>query len=140
LKVLFDTNVILDVLLDRKPFVEISAKLVNLVENQKIEGYLCATTLTTLDYLITKALDRSHAKIAIQSLLTLFKVCEVNSTVLEMAINSKFNDFEDAVQYFSGECCHINALVTRNIKDYKHANLPVYLPNELWAMVGAENN
>jgi len=135
LKILFDTNVILDVLLNRKPFVELSANLVSSVENKTIEGYLCATTITTLDYLISKSRNRETAKIEIQKLLTLFQIADVNSTVLTMAINSGFTDFEDAVQYFSGKCSNIDGLVSRNTKDYKKAVLPIYTPDELWSII-----
>ena len=74
MKVLFDTNIILDVLLNREPFVELSANLVSSVENKDIEGYLCATTITTLDYLIAKTTSRNRAKIEIQKLLNYFKL------------------------------------------------------------------
>jgi len=135
LRILFDTNIILDVLLNRKEFVEISSNLVGMVENNNLDGYLCATTITTLDYLISKATNRKQAKIEIQKLLTLFKIADVNSVVLKLSINSKFNDFEDAVQYYSGEYCKVQGLVTRNIKDYKNTDLPVYTPDELWGIV-----
>ena len=135
MKILFDTNVILDVLLNRKPFVELSANLVSSVENKTIEGYLCATTITTLDYLISKSRNRETAKIEIQKLLTLFQIADVNSTVLTMAINSGFTDFEDAVQYFSGKCSNVDGLVSRNTKDYKKAVLPIYTPDELWSII-----
>ena len=139
MKILFDTNVILDVLLNRAPFVEMSANLVSSVENNIIEGYLCATTITTLDYLISKSRNREIAKIEIQKILTLFQIAEVNSTVLSMSINSAFTDFEDAVQYFSGTCCNVDGLVTRNTKDYKQATLPIYTPDELWSIVSSSS-
>jgi len=139
LKVLFDTNVILDVLLNRKKFVETSANLVGLVESKKIDGYLCATTITTLDYLISKAVSRKQAKIEIRKLLALFEVAEVNAMVLELSMNSTFTDFEDAVQYYSGECQAIDCIVTRNTKDYKNTRLPVYDPQELWKIVEVIN-
>jgi len=135
LKILFDTNIILDVLLNRKPFVELSANLVSSVENKTIEGYLCATTITTLDYLISTSRNRETAKIEIQKLLTLFQIADVNSTVLSMAINSGFTDFEDAVQYFSGKCSNVDGLVSRNTKDYKKVVLPIYTPDELWSII-----
>ncbi len=135
MRILFDANIILDVLLNRKQFVELSAKLVGMVESNHIEGYLCATTITTLDYLISKAIDKKKAKIEIKKLLTIFRIAEVNSKVLELSVNSKFGDFEDAVQYYSGECCDMSGLVTRNAKDYKNASLPVYTPEELWGIV-----
>ncbi len=134
MKILFDTNIILDVLLNRAPFVDLSANLVSSVENKVIEGYLCATTITTLDYLISKAVNRETARIEIQKLLALFQIADVNSAVLSMAINSSFTDFEDAVQYFSGKCSQVDGLVTRNTKDYKKATLPIYTPDELWSI------
>lgn len=140
MRVLFDTNIILDVLLNRKKFVELSANIVGMVESNNIDGYLCATTITTLDYLISKAINRKQAKIEIKKLLTIFRIAEVNSIVLELSVNSKFGDFEDAVQYYSGECCEVDGLVTRNTKDYKNTKLPIYTPSELWGIVTVSQN
>lgn len=135
MRVLFDTNIILDVLLDRSPFVELSASLVSLVENGVIEGYLCATTTTTIDYLVSKAHNRKKAKVSIQKLLTIFQIAEVNKEVLLLATNSKFVDFEDAVQHCAGQLVSVDSIVTRNPRDFKQASLPVYSPNELWGIV-----
>lgn len=135
MKILFDTNVILDVLLNREEFIELSASLMSLVEQKKIEGYLCATTLTTIDYLLTKTRDRKTSKLALQSLLSIFHVSEVNKSVLKLAISSNFKDFEDAVQYYSGKCVGVNCVVTRNTKDYKKTKLPIYTPTELWSIL-----
>ena len=135
MKVLIDTNVILDVLLNREPFVELSANIVSSVETKDIEGYLCATTVTTLGYLISKAKNRQQAKSEIKKLLYLFGISDVNSRVLALAADSEFKDFEDAVLYYSGECIGVDCLVTRNVKDFKHATLPVYTPEELWGIL-----
>jgi len=135
LKVLFDTNIVLDVLLDRKQFVELSASLVSLVETKGIGGYLCATSLTTIDYLITKTHNRKIAKASIQKLLSIFKIAKVDQEVLLLSVESKFTDFEDAVQYYSGKKVEVNSIVTRNINDYKKASYPVYSPNELWGII-----
>ena len=135
MRILFDTNILLDVLLNRKEFVLHSANIVGMVECNQIDGYLSATTITTLDYLISKTKSRKQAKIEIKKLLAIFKIAEVTSKVIELSVNSEFNDFEDAVQYYSGECCGVEGLVTRNTKDYKNATLPVYTPEELWGVV-----
>lgn len=135
MKVLIDTNVILDVLLNRAPFVELSANIVSSVETREIEGYLCATTVTTLDYLISKAKNRQQAKSEIKKLLHLFEISDVNARVLGLAADSEFTDFEDAVLYYSGECTGVDCLVTRNVKDFKYASLPVYTPEELWGIL-----
>ncbi|MBW9267930.1 PIN domain-containing protein [Candidatus Thiodiazotropha sp. LNASS1] len=138
MKILFDTNVILDVLLARKEFVQVSARLVGMVESKTIEGCLCATTITTLDYLISKALTKNQAKIEIKKILELFYIAEVNTKVLEFSVNSTFSDFEDAVQYYSGECCEVDGIVTRNTKDYKNTKLPVYTPDELLGIMASQ--
>ena len=135
MKILFDTNVILGVLLARREFVQVSAGLVGMVESKKIEGYLCATTITTLDYLITKALTKKQSKSEIKKLLKIFRIAEVNAKVLTLSADSKFPDFEDAVQYHSGEFHEVDGIVTRNTKDYKNATLPVYTPDELWGII-----
>ncbi len=135
MKVLFDTNIILDVLLNREEFVELSASLVSMAEDKEIEGYLCATTITTIDYLLAKQHDRNRANTEIQKLLNIHNISEVNKKVLDLAINSEFKDFEDAVQYFSGKCVGVSCLVTRNLKDYKGAQLAVYSPSELLSVI-----
>jgi predicted nucleic acid-binding protein len=135
LKVLFDTNIILDILLNRAKFVDLSANLVSMAENKEIQGYLCATTITTIDYLVSKKHDRNRANIEIQKLLNIHNISQVNRQVLDLAINSEFKDFEDAVQYYSGKCVGVDCLVTRNPKDYKGTQLAVYSPSELLSVI-----
>ncbi len=135
MKVLFDTNIILDVLLEREEFLELSSNLVSSAETGVINGYLCATTITTIDYLVSKQYNKEKAKIAIQNLLKIFKVARVDRIVLEESVHSKFTDFEDAVQYFSGNLIPVDSIVTRNASDFKYAEYPVYSPSELWSIV-----
>ena len=139
MKVLFDTNIILDVLLAREPFVNLSAILVSLAEEKEITGYLCATTLTTIDYLIAKEHNSQKAKMEISKLLGIFQICSVNEQVLQLSLNSKFKDFEDAVQFYSGVCSKVDSIVTRNTKDYKEDGIAVYTPDELWSIIQLEN-
>ena len=138
MKVLFDTNIILDVLLDRKSFIKLSAGLVSLVEEKEIKGYLCTTTITTIDYLITKSHNRKTARNGISKLLGMFQICGVNEQVLQLALNSKFKDFEDAVQFYAGVCSNVDSIVTRNTKDYKEEQISVYTPAELWSIIQIE--
>ena len=135
MKVLFDTNIILDVLLDRKPFVEFSSGLMSFVEDKVIEGYLCATTITTIDYLVAKAHGRKKAKLTIHKLLHIFQIAEVNKDVLLLSTDSKFDDFEDAVQHYAGQLASVDSIVTRNNTDFKQAEYPVYSPDELWGII-----
>lgn len=137
MKVLFDTNIILDLLLAREPFFETSARLSDAVEANLIEGHLCATTITTIDYFLTKYQGREAANSAIKNLLKLYSVAKVDGVVLESALNSNFNDFEDAVLYFSGWNVGVHGIVTRNGSDFKAAQLPIYGPDDLWRLVQA---
>ncbi len=135
MKVLFDTNIILDVLLIRNPFFALSANLLDAVESKDIDGFLCATTLTTIDYLVTKFQNKYVAKLAISKLLSLYSIAEVNQSVLNFANTSNFSDFEDAVLYFSALNVGVDSIVTRNNNDFTSANLPVYTPNQLWDLI-----
>ena len=131
MKVLFDTNVILDVLLDREPFVYDSLYLLSKVEQSEITGFVCATTITTIHYLASKTLGADQALRHINSLLSLFVIAPVNRIVIENAINSKFNDFEDAVLHAAAQHAGAKYIVTRNSIDFKKSQLSVFEPPEL---------
>ncbi|MBI3985907.1 MAG: PIN domain-containing protein [Lentisphaerae bacterium] len=133
MRVLVDTNVVLDVLLARRPFAAASAEVFALVEHSRIEGLLCATTITTIDYLLTQAMPRPAARLAVQKMLELFEVAPVNRAVLEEAIRSKITDFEDAVLDQAGRLARAEAIVTRNQPDFRFASLKVLGPDELLA-------
>jgi predicted nucleic acid-binding protein len=130
MKALFDTNVILDVLLDRQPFADDAAILLSKVEQSEIIGVACATTITTIHYLAAKALGPQAAAHHLKALLSLFVIAPVNREVLENAISAKFSDFEDAVLHASACQAGAKYIVTRNIADFKNSKLPVFAPKE----------
>jgi predicted nucleic acid-binding protein len=140
MKALFDTNVILDVLLDREPFSEEASILLSKVEQSEIIGFSCATTITTIHYLTTKALGRQAATRHIQSLLSLFVIAPVNRVVLENAAASKFKDFEDAVLHEAALHAGAKYIVTRNCSDFEKSKLPVYDPREFLNTLELFNN
>lgn len=133
MKVLFDTNVVLDVLLARKPHVEVAAQLLSLVDRNEIDGVLCATTVTTIHYLAIKAAGASNAKRYLHELLAMFSVATVDGPVLDQALELEFPDFEDAVLHQAALSSGCGAIVTRNGKDFTRATLPVFAPVELLA-------
>lgn len=131
MKVVFDTNIVLDVLLDREPFSTSAALLFSKVERGEMEGCLCATTITTIHYLVCKALGIRQARKHIGSLLSLFEIAPVNRAGLEGALESGFQDFEDAVIHEASIRVGVQALVTRDFKGFRRATIPVYSPDEL---------
>ena len=138
MRVLVDTNIVLDLLLDREPFATPAAKLAAAIETGLLTGYLCATSVTTIDYLLAKNLGAAKATRAVSSLLSLFEIASVNRVVLENALQAGFSDFEDAVIHEAA--CHTgaDALVTRNLKDFLSATLPVYTAADLLALLQAK--
>jgi len=87
-RILVDTNVVLDLLLARKPFVSDAARIFTMVERGSVEDVLCATTFTTIDYLLGQSLSEFEAREAVRKLLSLFEVAPVNRVVLAAAIES----------------------------------------------------
>ena len=131
MKVLVDTNVVLDVLLARQPFARHSSRVFALIEKSVIEGYLCATTVTTIDYLLSQSLPNKEASKSIERILDLFEVAPVNRAILEQALRSEIDDFEDAVLEQSAKLVDAKVIVTRNLKDFRKAEVTALDPEEL---------
>ena len=135
MKILFDTNVILDVMLLREPFLKSSALLLAEVERKNLEGYVCSTTVTTIHYLVEKVTGRKAALSQIANVLKIFQVAKVDKLCLESALRSKIVDYEDAVLDESAYRAGLDGIVTRNEKDFKQSKLNVYNPEELLKIV-----
>ncbi len=134
MKILLDTNVVLDVLLDRKPFADQACAVFERIEVGEMSGLLCATTLTTVQYLSAKTVGRVAAVQHIRDLLTLFDIAPVNRAVLERALARPMTDFEDAVLAEAAALAGAQAIVTRNVRDFKACDLPVYTPAQWLAL------
>ena len=130
MRVLFDTNVVLDLLLDREPFSLDAARCFSRVEAGEIEGWLCGSTVTTLHYLIRKSAGARKARESITLLLSLFEIAPVNKIALEGALQLSFKDFEDAVLHEAARLVNADVIVTRNTADFKHSSILVRLPVE----------
>jgi len=130
MRILIDTNVILDLLFDRKPFSNYAGILISKIEKGNLTGLLCATTITTIYYLISKSLSKKEADKSLDLVLSLFEIAPVNRVVLETAKDLKFKDFEDAVIYSSAIHSNVDAVITRNTKDFKMKEIPIYEPEE----------
>ncbi len=133
MRVLFDTNVVLDVLLERQPYAPDAVWLFARTEQGRLDGFLGATTLTTVHYLVRKALGDAAARERIGILLQLFDVAPVTRAVLEDALTLPFGDFEDAVLHEAARHAGVEGIVTRNAPDFTQATLAVYTPAELRA-------
>ena len=131
---MLDTNVVLDVLLEREAFVNDSTGVLDLVERGAITGLLCATTITTLAYLAGKTVGKQQAARHIRQLLSLFEVAPVTRAVLDGALKSKTPDFEDAVLAEAALQAGAEAIITRNLRDFAHSPVRAHTPAQWLAM------
>lgn len=131
MKVLFDTNVILDLLLNRQPFCEISARVIDLSATKIVEGYVSASAITDIYYLAYKGIkDKLMVRSLLEKLLQIVTIAGVTESEIRAALQSDWSDFEDAVQYFAA--CGVNAsyIITRNKRDYLSGEIVVVEPEE----------
>ena len=139
-KVFIDTNVIIDFLADRNPFSEYAAILFQLAKENKIKIYVSAISFNNTYYILRKATSNNKALSLISEIEEYVGIQETNRTILRKAIKSDFNDFEDAIQYFSAvQIGTIDIITTRDLKDFKRSELPVLSPETTVKLLMQEN-
>ena len=139
MRVLFDTNVVLDVLLAREPYAAVAAQLMTMADGGAIDGVVSATTVTTIHDIAAKTVGREAAGRQIRDLLAIFDVACVDRDVLVAALDLGFADYEDAVLHEAGREDAVAAIVTRNGQDFEGATVPVFDPDELLAALVASS-
>jgi len=137
MKILLDTNIVLDILLAREPFVEEAREIFLLIENHKIEGFICATTMTTIHYLIGRQKDKASADGLVLNLLKLFEVALVDKQILQDASLNNGVDYEDSVIYTSAKYAEINMIITRDKRGFKNSEISIVKPKEFLAFWNA---
>lgn len=135
MRILLDTNVVLDVLLAREPHLAASAAVLGAVEAELLTGLLGATTVTTLHYLATRAVGPGRARRHITTLLSLCEIAPIDAEVLRDALALGFPDYEDAVLHEAARRARAKGIVTRDQVGFKRAQLPIYSPPELLALL-----
>ena len=129
-RILVDNDVVLDFILKRPPFAREAKELFVRSARKEIEIYVCALTPTNSFYTIRKERDLPTAQASVIQLLKLVQVSRVDMSILEDASMLGFSDYEDAVQCASAMAENLDAIVTRNAKDFKNSPIPVYSPTE----------
>lgn len=131
MQVLLDTDVVLDVLLDRVSFAQDLRAIWNACAHNQLVGYINSITPINVSYILRKAIGIPRARAGVADLITLFQVCFVDRAVLQAAYALSMNDFEDAAQVAAAQAAGLDALVTRNTSDYANAPLLVPTPPDL---------
>ena len=132
--VLLDTDVLLDFYLDRKPFSDDSLQLLLKCEQKQVRGYVTPVIVANTYYILRRHATHHYVVERLQILLNTLSILAMDQKQVLAALDSKFTGFEDALQYFSAVNSNkIDAIITRNIKDFKKSALPVFTPQEFLA-------
>ena len=132
MKIMCDTNIILDVLLERQPFVEDSYKVLSLCEEHRLEGFVSASSVTDIYYLVRKYTHSTElAYQAVGKILEIVKVCSVTNSDVLTAYQRKAKDFEDCLVVTCAKSIRCDAIVTRNKKDFEEFGICLLTPSEL---------
>ena len=130
MKLLIDTNVILDVLADREPFAEESAAIWKYCETGKYEGYISTLTFANLIYIMRKQLKHNDISRCLASLRLIFRFASLSEKDLVRAVALRWDDYEDAIQYATAERISADCIVTRNSGDFRKGSIRTVTPYE----------
>jgi len=130
MKLLLDTNVVLDIALKRQPFYKAAARVFDASNFGTVHLFITASIATDLYYILRKQKDHEMAIAFIKDLLTCADACKVDKGTLLEAISSGFTDFEDAVQSFAAVESAVEVILSRNKDDFGSSSLTVLTPIE----------
>ena len=139
-KVLFDVNVILDVLMGREPFVNASGAAWAAVEHGKAVGLVAGHALTTIHYLVQKDRGAAKARAIITAILKVFAVAAVDGPVLREALDLPCPDLENAVSASAARFGGCDYVITRDLKGFRGSPVKCLTPEEFLALAGVDNN
>ncbi len=132
-RVLVDTNVVLDLLLAREPWATEAKPIWDARDAGRLEAYLPASVLTDVYYICRKQIGADHARIAVGECLRRFIILVVDRALLEAALRLAGPDFEDDVQIASAQVSGVHLIITRNLADFAHASIPALTPADVVA-------
>jgi predicted nucleic acid-binding protein len=129
-KLFIDSDIILDIALSRDPHYLSSSIIVSLAELKILDGYTSSIVISNLYYILRKLESHKIAVDFIIKLRLIIKILPVTYEIIKLALESKFKDFEDALQYYTALLNNIDYLITRNVKDYTRTEIKVHTPDE----------
>lgn len=138
MKLFLDTNVILDVVLNRQDFCEQAQKILQLGFDGECELFASDVTFTTVSYYARKNRTREQLYEVLQTLREFIEVAPTGRESIDWAISQQWKDFEDAVQYYAALRVGADYIISRNVRDYPYNDVPVVRPNDILAKFNKE--
>ena len=131
-KLFLDTNIIVDLIADRKPFSKYVIQIFQKAESKEIELFTSSHSIATTHYLLKKYLAEKELRAVLYNLLDYLTVVAVDVDILKKGLRSNHKDFEDSIQILCASSIEkIDCIVTRNTKDFKASEIPAYNPDEI---------
>lgn len=132
---LIDTNIVLDVLMNRPEFVKDSSVVWKLCETGRVKGYLSTLSYANMMYIMRKQMTPEQVEEIFHRISLIFEFADFSPNVLERAVDMKWKDFEDAVQSATAESVHADYIITRNIRDFAQSKVTAFMPAEFLARI-----
>ena len=129
-KLFFDSDIILDIAVNRKPFYAASSLLMSRVELKQFYGFTSSIIISNIYYILRKIESHKTAIDYISKLRLIINILAVDDDIIKAALESKFKDFEDAIQYYTALKHKMDHLITRNIKHYIRSEITAHTPEE----------
>jgi predicted nucleic acid-binding protein len=131
-RIFVDTNIIVDLIADRKPFSKFAVELFEKAERKEVKLFTSSHSIATTHYLLKKYLEEKQLRDVIYNVLAFIQIVAIDQDIIKKGLKSKHKDFEDALQML---CAYniekLDYIVTRNIKDFKDSEIPAFPPDEL---------
>lgn len=124
-KILVDTNIVLDLLAERKEFIVEAQQLFTLSDKNEVELYVSSLTFANTYYILSQKMKLNDARKILRKFKVLVRVLPMDDKIIDLSLESGFKDFEDAIQYHTAIENEINIIITRNLKDFKTSKVPV---------------
>ena len=131
MKILLDTNVIIDAVASREPWNTVAEKIILLASQEKLEAIICASAVTDIYYICNKVFhDDVKAREVIKSLFSIFSITDVKKKDLKDALNLDMADYEDALICTCAKRTNSQFIITRNTKDFANSPVPIINPQD----------
>lgn len=134
MRILIDTNIIIDYLMFREPFYRSAETIFNNCEKGKMTGYIAAHSISNLFFILRKNFAADERREILKSICNLFTVVSIDEKKIKSALNNKeFSDFEDCLQMECAKEVSADFIVTRNVDDFRTSEIRAIMPQELVA-------
>lgn len=134
-KIFVDTDICLDLLSGRKPHNKFAERLFSMADRGNFKIAVSSLSFSHLDYMLKSIYKRNDSRIILSRFKTMVTVLAVNDKVIDLAMASDFNDFEDAIQYHTAIENNHSVIITRNLRDYRKAQIRIMTPEMFFSEI-----